>query len=112
VQFEGSDGWIHMSGGDVTASSDKILKSVIDRHEIHLRPSPGHHANFIDCVLNRDLPVTHAELGHRAASVCHLGFIACKLGRPLQWDPVRETFPDNPTANRCLSRAMREPWSL
>jgi predicted dehydrogenase len=112
VQFEGTDGWIHMSGGDVTASSDKILKSTIDLNEFHTRPSPGHHANFIDCVLNRDLPVTHAELGQRAATVCHLGFISCQLGRPLKWDPVREEFPDDAAANRYLSRAMREPWSL
>jgi predicted dehydrogenase len=112
VQFEGTDGWIHMSGGDVTASSDKILKSTIDLNEFHTRPSSGHHANFIDCVLSRDLPVTHAELGQRAATVCHLGFISCQLGRPLKWDPVREVFPDDSAANRYLSRAMREPWSL
>jgi len=112
VHFEGTDGWIHMSGWDVTASSDKILKSTLGPSEFHARPSPGHHANFIDCVLSRELPVTHAELGHRAATVCHLGFISCWLGRPLRWDPARELFPDDPTANRYLSRAMREPWSL
>jgi predicted dehydrogenase len=27
VTFQGSDGWIHMSGGEVTASSDEILRS-------------------------------------------------------------------------------------
>jgi hypothetical protein len=112
VHFEGDDGWIHMSGADVTASSPTILKSTISANELHLRPSSGHHANFIDCVLSRDLPVTHAELGQRAASVCHLGFIACKLGRPLKWDPVREVFPNDPMANRFLSRAMREPWRI
>ncbi|MCX7825379.1 MAG: Gfo/Idh/MocA family oxidoreductase [Verrucomicrobiae bacterium] len=112
VQFEGTEGWIHMSGGEVTASSDQILKSTIGPNEIHLRPSPGHHADFIDCVLNRRLPATHAELGQRAATVCHLGFISCRLGRPLKWDPVREIFPDDPEANRYLSRPMREPWSV
>jgi len=112
VRFEGTDGWIHMSGGDVTASSDKILKSTIGLNEFHTRPSPGHHANFIDCVLSREQPVTHAELGQRAATVCHLGFISCQLGRPLKWDPVREVFPDDAAANRYLSRAMREPWHI
>jgi len=112
VRFGGSDGWIHMSGGDVTASSDDILKSTIGPDEIHLRPSPGHHADFIDCVLNRRLPATHAELGQRAATVTHLGFIACRLARPLKWDPVREIFPGDAEANRYLSRPMREPWSV
>jgi len=112
VHFEGSDGWIHMSGGDVTASSDAILKSTIGLNELHLRPSPGHHADFIDCVLNRSLPATHAEIGQRTATVCHLGFISCQLGRPLKWDPVREIFPGDAEANRFLSRPMREPWSI
>jgi hypothetical protein len=77
-----------------------------------VRSGPGHHADFIDCVLNRRQPTTHAELGQRAASVCHLGFISCRLGRPLKWDPARETFPDDPQANRLLSRPMRAPWTI
>ncbi|MCX7886140.1 MAG: Gfo/Idh/MocA family oxidoreductase [Verrucomicrobiae bacterium] len=112
VHFEGSEGWIHMSGWDVTASSEKILKSEIGHGEFRAKASRGHHLNFIDCVLSRQQPVTPAELGHRAATVCHLGYISCVLGRPLKWDPVREVFPDDPSANRYLGRAMREPWTL
>ena len=112
VRFEGSEGWIHMSGGDVTASSEKIMRSVIGPEEIHVRTGSGHHADFIDCVLDRRLPATHAELGQRAASVCHLGAISCRLGRPLKWDPAREVFPNDAGANRLLSRAMRASWSV
>ena len=112
VRFEGSEGWLHMSGGEITASSDKILKSTIRPDELRVRTGPGHHADFVDCVLNRGLPATYAELGHRAASVCHLGFISCRLGKSLKWDPVREIFPDNPDANRLLSRAMRAGWTI
>lgn len=112
VTFEGSEGWLHMSGGDITASPEEILRSPIQPGDLRLRTGPGHHADFIDCVLNRRLPACHAELGHRAASVCHLGFIACRLGRPLRWDPQQETFPDDPQANRLLSRPMRAPWTI
>lgn len=113
VRFEGSDGWIHLSGGDVTASSDSILRSEIGPGDIHLRSgAPVHQADFIDCVLSRRLPAAHAEIGHRTASVCHLGYISCRLGRPLKWDPAREIFHDDISANRMLSRAMREPWSI
>jgi hypothetical protein len=101
-----------MGGWDVSASSDDILKSTIGPDEIHLRPSPGHHADFLDCVINRRLPATHAELGQRTATVTHLGYISCRLGRPLKWDPAREIFPDDPQANRFLSRAAREPWVI
>jgi len=112
VRFEGSDGWLHMSGWDVTASSSEILASTIRPGENRVRTGSLHHADFIDCVLSRRLPATHAELGQRAASVCHLAFISCRLGRPLKWDPAREIFPDDAGANRLLSRAMRAPWSI
>jgi hypothetical protein len=42
----------------------------------------------------------------------HLGNISMRLGRKLNWDPVRETFPEDEEANTMLSRPMREPWSL
>ena len=38
--------------------------------------------------------------------------IAYTLQRSLKWDPVRETFLGDETANRLRSRAMREPWRL
>jgi hypothetical protein len=34
------------------------------------------------------------------------------LGRKLRWDPVTESFPDDPVANRLRGRAARSPWSL
>lgn len=112
VRFEGTGGWVHMSGDAVTAEPAHVLTSPIRTDELHLRPSPGHHADFIDCVLNRRLPAAHAEIGHRDASLCHLGAISARLGRPLRWDPVRETFPDDAAANRFLSRPMRAPWRI
>jgi len=110
VKFEGSEGWIFLGAGEISASSPQILKSTIGPNEIHLRSGSPHHADFIDCVLDRRLPAAHAEIGHRDAAVCHLGCISCRLGRPLKWDPVREVFPEDAEANRLLSRPMRAPW--
>jgi hypothetical protein len=39
-----------------------------------------------------------------------LGNIARWVGRRLQWDPVREIFPDDPEANQYLERERRKPW--
>ena len=33
-------------------------------------------------------------------------------GRKLRWDPGAERFVNDPVADRYLSRAMRQPWSL
>ena len=57
-------------------------------------------------------PIEPVEVGHRTASVCHLGNIAMQLKRKLRWDPQAERFLDDDEANRMLRRPYREPWSL
>ena len=115
LRFEGTDGWIANDGwiGPLQASSKEILSSVIGPSEIHLFTCPaGEHRNFLDCVQSRKDPYFPAEIGHRCSSVMHVGNIALSLGRKLRWDPQQERFADDETANRMLSRAMREPWQL
>lgn len=72
----------------------------------------GHYENFLDCVRTRQTPTADVEIGCRSVTVCHLANIAHALHRPLRWDPVREEFPDDAEANRCLARAQREPWQI
>ena len=48
--------------------------------------------NFIDCMKSREKTICPAETGHRSASLCHLGVISIRLGRKLNWDPVKEQF--------------------
>ncbi len=112
VKFEGSDGWIFIAihGGDLSAEPASLLQEKIGRDEIHLGRSPGHHKNFIDSVISRRPPVAPAEVGHRTASICHLGNIALITGCKIDWDPDAEVCTNNPDLNRYLSRTMREPW--
>jgi predicted dehydrogenase len=115
LRFEGTDGWIGNNGwvGPLEASSKAILDTVIGPNELHLYTCPaGEHRNFLDCVKSRKDPYFPAEIGHRCCSVMHVGNIAIQLGRTLRWDPARERFADDDTANRMLSRSMREPWRL
>ena len=71
-------------------------------------------ANFLDCVRSRQDPVARVEIGHRSASVCHLGNIAVRLGKKkiLQWDPDAERFTNDDDANGMLSRPMRGAWKI
>jgi hypothetical protein len=43
------------------------------------------------------------EVGHRSNTVCILHAISTKLGRPVHWDPAKETFIDDPEADAYLS---------
>lgn len=71
-----------------------------------------HMRNFLDCVKSRERPNADVEIGHRTAVFCHLGNIATRLKRTLQWDSANERFEADPEADRWLSKAYRSPWTL
>ncbi len=110
ARFIGTEGWIT----DGCRSEPKsIAKSQLRPDEVHLYGSGrGHMSDFLHCVRTRQAPAANVEIGHRSASVCHLGNIAMDLGRKLKWDPVKEEFPGDDEANRLTGRPPRSPWSL
>ena len=113
VRFEGETGWVETGdNGDLVTSAPEMLGG--KRPKIAGYPANFHVRNFLDCVKSRQEPYFPAEVGHRCATVCHLGNIAMQTGRKLRWDPVKEEFPDDAGANASAMRLrpMREPWSL
>jgi predicted dehydrogenase len=114
LKFEGTDGWIfiHIHGGKLEASDPALLMTKAETLRVQLGRSPGHYRNFLDAVQTRQLPVAHAEIGHRTATICHLNNLAMKLGRKLKWDPKTEKIIHDAEANNMLSPRMRGPWSL
>ncbi len=112
VLFEGSNGWIHVNRGGITANPQSVLNSVIGPNEIHLYESNDHKQNFLDCIKSGEPTVAPAEVAHRSIMIGHLGIIAMKTGSKLKWDPVNERFENDEPANRYLSRPMRSPWHL
>jgi predicted dehydrogenase len=83
--------------------------------DIQIPNYKGHGAiygDFLHCVRTRERPFRDIELGHRTASLCHLGNIAYWLNRPIRWDPASEQILGDAQASRWLDRPMREPWTL
>lgn len=112
TRFEGADGWVDVSRGDLKTLPESLKKEIIGPDEIHLYQSRDHKQNFLDCIKSRKDPIAGAETGHRSATLCHLGNIAMLLGRKLKWDPVKERFIGDSAANSMLARSMRAPWRL
>ena len=112
VKFEGAGGWIEVNRDGITSEPASILREPIGTQEIHLYESRDHQQDFLDCIRTRARPVADVEIGHRSATVCHLGNIAMFLGRNLHWDPRAEHFINDEEADRMTSRAMRAPWYL
>jgi predicted dehydrogenase len=125
TRFEGSEGWVQVGYAGFTASTKSLKTSVIGPNEIHLPQSvPGkpttnyssvgaHHVrNFLNAVKSRQDPIEPVEVGHRTATLCHLGNIAMKLRRKIQWDPEAEKIVGDDEATAMLTRPMREPWTI
>ncbi|GMW00580.1 MAG: hypothetical protein AMXMBFR84_17170 [Candidatus Hydrogenedentota bacterium] len=112
VEFIGDQGKVRVNRGWFETEPAEIAQEVIGPGEIHLYDSPGHHENWLECIKTRRKPICDIEIGHRSATVCHIGNICYWLKRALQWDPVTEQFDGDDDANRLLQRPMRSPWRI
>lgn len=127
VRFEGTEGWIFVSRGNVgvtatdpgadgkaneafKASDNRILKSIIGENETQLYESPEQHTNWLECIREGRQPISHVEIAHRSGSACLVAHAAMKLGRRLRWDANREVFIGDDEANGLLSRPQRSPY--
>jgi predicted dehydrogenase len=111
VRFEGEAGWIYVTRGKIEASEKRLLEEPLAESAMRLYVSPQHMQNFFDCVASRKPAICEAEIGHRAASVCHLANLSIRLGRKLKWDPVKEQFVGDEEANGYVARRQRLEYS-
>ena len=115
VTFEGEKGTISVKRGSLTVmlNGEKVsdpYKLATGSDKLYI--SNNHYQNFLDCIKSRKKPVCDVEIGHRSATVCHLGNIAIRSGKSLMWDPAKEVFIGDADANKWLTKEYRKPWSL
>jgi predicted dehydrogenase len=110
IKFIGTDGWIWVTRGGVINASDPDILSKLPENAPRVYKSSDHMGNFIDCVKTRKQPICPVGVGHRSASMSHLGVLAVRLGRKLNWDPVKEQFINDPEASSYVARDMREGY--
>jgi len=112
--FVGERGWVTSmsTGGPVEGGPEEIFEEMkLKTRQVNIGEN-NHHANWFECIRTRQQPSCDEEIGHRSASLGHLTIIAYKLQRSLKWDPAKEEFLGDDTANRLRFRAMRAPWRL
>jgi predicted dehydrogenase len=115
VTVEGEKGTVSVGRGRlaVTLNGEKVADPYkLATGDVKLYASPGHHKDFLDCIRTGKRPVADVEIGHRSATVCHLGNISIRLGRKLTWDPAKEEIVGDKEAAAMLSRPYRSPWKL
>ena len=109
--FVGTEGRIVVHRDALFADPPELLEHAPDP-AAGVYFSDSHSGNFLECVRSRQRPICDAEVAQRANTLLLLGGIAQRLNRSLAWDPQREVFPDDQQANRLLSLAPREGWTL
>jgi predicted dehydrogenase len=127
----GSKGWLNMQSEDVGGaqaylgdiqiqpsgySSYKEEKGLTftDSDPEKSDPVLNHFKNFIDCVLSGSWLDLNADIleGHLSTSLCHLGNIATRLKRTLNFNPQNEQFVDDTEADSYLTKRYRAPFLL
>lgn len=127
VLFEGETGKIFVSRGMIKGQLETPLKDqpfpvadyklYTDNLDLPERNGKidaikNHMANFHACTFSRRKPISDVGSQHRSVSVCHLGNIAMRLGRPLKWDPQAEQFVGDADANQWLRRDQRQGFEI
>ena len=95
------------------AEPKSLLDSQIGLNELHF-PMMHEKRDFLNAVKTRGATLEDAEVGHRTASLGHLGQIAIQLGRKLKWDPDKEVFIATMRRIKCglyLPDAARGRWN-
>ncbi len=110
VEFYGTNGQMFLSRrgkiqilGERNKRQDAQIAGEAQNAEKHI-------ANFLDSVRNNRRPNGDIEYGHLSSSLCHLGNIATRLGRSLEFDPQQERFIDDDEANSLVARKYRDHW--
>jgi predicted dehydrogenase len=108
--FVGDKGSIFVTRGKLTADPTDALE--YKEVDVRLYESDNHFTNFFECVKSRKRPICDVAVGHRSATVCHLGNIVARVGRKIVWDPAKEEIVGDAEAAKLLTREYRKPWVL
>jgi predicted dehydrogenase len=108
--FVGERGTLTLDRGRLDSEPEELTIDIMSKRP--RGPDGNHIAEWLKCIKSRHNPSAHVEVGHRSATVCHLGNIARYVGRKLKWDPVDERFVGDAEANGYLDYQRRKGYEL
>jgi len=109
--FIGTEGRIYVNRGKLRVEPKELLEQDVAALPEQLTRSTNHVGNFLECMQTREKPICDVEIGHRSATVCHLGNLVARLGRGIKWDPQSEQIIDDSEAQEMTDKSYRKPWS-
>jgi hypothetical protein len=74
-------------------------------------PRPGeHHAEWLECIRKGTQPSANFEYSGWLTEANHLGNVALRVGKKLQWDPETMKATNAPEADQYIRRPYRKGW--
>jgi len=115
----GTEGWMYLNhnefrtylgrkGQPGPTMTSKTMSPPVDSLE------KLHFGNWIDCIRSRRWQDLNADIleGHMSTAMMHLGNIAYRTGRKLQFNPNAERFINDEDADTYLTRSYRPPYLI
>ena len=82
------------------------------RPEPFIPKSLGHHAEWLRACKTGEPTTCNFEYAGWLTEANHLGNVAYRIGKKLEWDPVKLQATNAPEAERFIRREYRKPWKL
>ena len=110
IEFHGAEGRIKVGYPDAIEASDPAVLRSPEAGEADYSTILTDKEDFLKAI--HDGIATHEpfEVGHRTVSPCQLGLVAVQTGKALTWDPGKEQFVNDESANALLTRETRGNW--
>lgn len=110
AEFYGDKGQMFLSRrGKIEVRADRNAPVELDVAP-QAQNDVAHVANLCAAIRGEAQLNADALTGHLSTALCHLGNIATRLGRSLEFDPAKEQIVGDDEANALVRREYREHW--
>jgi predicted dehydrogenase len=111
VLFVGSKGMLLADYGKHRLLPEKDFRD-FKRPEPFLAKSLGHHAEWIHACKTGEPTTCHFDYAGRLTEANHLGNVAYRAGKKIEWDTAKLYVRNAPEAEPFIRREYRKGWSL
>ena len=111
VLFVGSKGMLLSDYGKYVLLPEDDFKNY-ERPVKSIPPSIGHHQEWLHACKTGDPTTCHFGYAGPLTEANHLGNVAFRAGKKLEWNAKEMKFPNAPDAERFLKREYRKGWAL
>ncbi|MFM8953961.1 MAG: Gfo/Idh/MocA family protein [Planctomycetaceae bacterium] len=116
ILVEGTEGRLFVNRGTI---SGKPLEDLATKPlpgdwlaDLYGGPLVDHVQNFFDCIASRKKPASDVWTHVAAINTCHLGNIALRLNRKIEWDAAAGAIKGDAVANSLLARDFRKGYEI